>query len=200
VRSQASADPGDFDHRIQLLIHGEQIFQAIGFDYGCIEAAIAIGLVKRQRADLHGALASLRHAASVMRRSGWEHSSHSFDCHLACGEILYEMNQIAAARDELQIAIRAHQFSDSTATTHLARLMFALCDAAESGPGFSPADNQYQAENESDDVWVDIVATANPLIMAHAGWHRIRRDLRPEMPAPLWIAVLSGRRRCSAPC
>ncbi len=207
VRSYEPVDPNDFEQRIQLLVRGEQIFHAIGFDYGCVEAVTARGLVKRLYVDLHGALAGLRYAASVIRRSGWQHSLYSFDCHLACGEILYEMNEIAAARQELQTAIQANLYSDSKlATTQLARLMLELCDAAESGSGFAPAND--------DDVWAGIVAEINPLIAAHVGWFRIRRDLRagrlercwqtvetlhvlpadlrPEMPGLLWMAVLSG--------
>ncbi len=190
IRSYEPADPNNFDQRIQLLIRGERIFRAIGFDYGCIEAFTAIGLIKRLYADLPGALASLRHAASVIRRSGWEQSLYSFDCHLACGEMLYEMNQIAEACDELHTAILANRYSDSTlATTHLARLMLELCDAAESGCSISPADDLPRNARGDDDVWAEIVAAINPLIAAHVGWFRIRRDLRVERPERCWQTV-----------
>jgi LuxR family maltose regulon positive regulatory protein len=213
LNSCAPVDSSDAEHRIQLLIRSEQIFQAVGFDYGSAEAATARGLIKRRYADMHHALASFHHAASVIRRSGWEHSLANFDCRFACGEMLYEMNQIAAARDELQQAMRANQFSDSAlATMHLARLLNELCDYADADAGVVPV--ALVAPMEDDDVWADIVATINPIIVAHVGWYRIRRDLcagrlercwhtvetmhvlpadlRAEMPDLQWIAVLTG--------
>jgi LuxR family maltose regulon positive regulatory protein len=188
LNSCAPVYPADSENRIQQLIRSEQIFQSIGFDYGCAEVATGRGLIKRRYADIQGALASFRHAASVMRRSGWEHSLASFDCRFACGEILYEMNQIAAARDELQQAMRANQFSDSAlATMHLARLLNELCDYADADAGVVPV--ALVAPMEDDDVWADIVATINPIIVAHVGWYRIRRDLRAGRPERCWHTV-----------
>ncbi len=206
VSSYEPADPSDFDQRIQLLIRGEQIFQAIGFDYGCIEAAVAKGLTRRRYADMKSTLASIQYAISVVHRSGWEHSLYSFDCHIACGEVLYEMNQLDAARAELKLAVAANQYSASAdATAYLARLMLELCDWANADVLALP---------EDDDVWANIVGTTNPIIVANVGWIRIRRDLcagrlercwqtvenmgvfpanlTADMPEMTWISVLTG--------
>jgi LuxR family maltose regulon positive regulatory protein len=207
LNSCVPVDPLDLDGRMQMNLFSERIFQSIGFDYGCIEASTSRGLIKRLCGDMQGALVDLQHAASVIHRSGWGHSLSTFDCHYSCAEVLYEMNRIAEVREELQHAIHANRFNDSAAATvHLARLLLELCDGVDSDSGFVPTDD--------DAVWAEIVATINPIIVAHVGWLRIRRDLcarrtarcwhtvetmhvlpadlRSEMPDLLWIAVLTG--------
>ena len=198
LRGHAFVDSLTPDQRVQSLARGERIFKSIGFPHGCIEAASSRSLIRRCEGNLTEALAGMQHVVALIRQFGGEHGTHGFASHFACGEMAYEMNRIAEARAALRAAACANQHGARTAAADgMVRLALALCDGADSSNAFVSTD-----------------AAAEPAVVAHLAWLRIRcdlragrparcwrtvedlrvlpADLRPEMPDLLWIAVLTG--------
>lgn len=181
-RGWAVSEPHNTDAWIHAVQRAADVFDAIGFRYGAIEATVSLGFLKRRTGNAHGAIHALRTAEHILLHSRWELSHIAIMVQCTLGEQLYLTNQTEQARAKLREAVRINGCENLLPEFgYLAVLLTELCDLAEGRPA-SPSTQDFTAWN----------ATLNnplPQTIGVVAAMRILRDFRRGAPEACRLTV-----------